>query len=218
MTKKDIAVLGLGTFGFELAIKLEEQGHTVLAVDKDEKTINRIKDSVSVAIVADFTDEEVLKKLDISQFNVVILAISSALESVILALTHMKNMGVKHIIGKANNRIIEQILRKVGADEIVTPEIWAADKLAEQITHPHILEKFMLTGKDGFFEVKVPSKFHGKTLRELDLRKKHGISVIMKKTEEKMQSYMNPDEPLNTGNIMFVIGDEKKIHEIFKEE
>ncbi len=215
MKKKDIAILGLGTFGFELAVKLEEKGHTVVAVDKNEKRINRIKDLVSIALVADFTDADVLKKLDIAQFDIVIVATSSALESVILAITHMKNMGVKNIIGKANNKTMEEILRKIGADEIITPEIWAADRLAEKISHPHILEKFVIDENFGLFEVVIPGKFHNKTLKSLDLRKKFDITVVMRKEGKKMQTFIHPEEPLQQGDIVFVIGDEKKVTEVF---
>ncbi len=112
MKKKDVAVIGLGTFGYELALQLAQNGHHVLAIDTDDKKINQIKDEVDVALTADITDPDVLKKVQIDQFNYVILAMSSNLESIILSIVHMKKMKVPYIIGKANTPIQKEVYLK----------------------------------------------------------------------------------------------------------
>ncbi len=213
--KEDIAVIGLGTFGFELAVQLSKLGHGVLAIDTDEKKINAIKDEVSVAVQADVTDEDVLRKLEIEKFDKVIFGMSNALESIILSITHMKKMQVKYIIGKANTRIKKEILLKIGADEVILPEISTAQRLAERISTPSILEKFEIDAANSLIEIKVPGKFHQKTLKELDLRKKHGITVILRRHGTSTEVISRPDIKLEKDDIVFVLGDEAVVKKVF---
>ncbi|HHG86714.1 MAG TPA: TrkA family potassium uptake protein [Bacteroidetes bacterium] len=213
--KEDIAVIGLGTFGFELAVQLSKLGHGVLAIDTDEKKINAIKDEVSVAVQADVTDEDVLRKLEIEKFDKVIFGMSNALESIILSIAHMKKMRVKYIIGKANTRIKKEILLKIGADEVILPEISTAQRLAERISTPSILEKFEIDAATSLIEIKVPGKFHQKTLKELDLRKKYGITVILRRHGASTQVISRPDIKLEMDDIVFVLGDEAVVKKVF---
>ncbi len=213
--KEDIAVIGLGTFGFELAVQLSKLGHGVLAIDTDEKKINAIKDEVSVAVQADVTDEDVLRKLEIEKFDKVIFGMSNALESIILSIAHMKKMRVKYIIGKANTRIKKEILLKIGADEVILPEISTAQRLAERISTPSILEKFEIDAATSLIEIKVPGKFHQKTLKELDLRKKYGITVILRRHGASTQVISRPDIKLEKDDIVFVLGDEAVVKKVF---
>jgi len=213
--KKDIAVIGLGTFGYELALQLAQNGHHVLAIDTDEKKINQIKDEVAIALIADITDPDVLKKIQINELHLVVLAMSSNLESIILGITHMKKMGVKHIIGKANTPIQKEILLKIGANEVILPEVSTAIRLADRITHPHILEKFALNEKNTFMEVIIPEKFQGKSLKDLDLRKKHGINVIMLTRDGQTELITHPDIIFQKNDVVFVVGKESEIKKTF---
>ncbi len=211
----DIAVIGLGTFGFALAVNLEKQGNNVMAIDIDMEKINHIKNQVSVAIQADVTDEDVLKKIDIQHFDKVIFGMSHALESIILSITLMKKLQVPYIIAKANTQIQREVLLKIGVDEVVLPEIATATRLAERLTHPNILEKFELHTNQSLMEVVVPKKFHKKTLKELELRKKYGINVIMKKKNDETDLITDADTYLYYNDILFVVGNEKNILKIF---
>jgi trk system potassium uptake protein TrkA len=213
--KKDIAVIGLGTFGYEIALQLAKNGHHVLAIDTDEKKINQIKDDVDVALVADITDPDVLKKIQIEQFDSVILAMSSNLESIILAITHMKKMGVSRIIGKANTPIQKEILLKIGADEVILPEVATAVRLADKITHPDILEKFYVGGNNALMEVVVPEKFYGKSLKDLDLRKKYGVNVIMISRNGETEVVANPELKFAENAVIFVVGNEAQLKKTF---
>jgi len=213
--KRDIAVIGLGTFGNELALELSKNGHQVMAIDKDFKKINDLKDQVDVALQADITDPDVLKKIQIDQFDYVILAMSSDLESIILGITHMKKMNVKKIIGKANTYIQKEILLKIGADEVILPEIATAKILSEKITYPNIVEKFKIDDENTLLEVQIPIKFHGKTLKELDLRKKYGINVVMRTHQGKTELITKPDIIFDKTDILFVVGKESLIKKTF---
>ena len=211
MKKKDVAVIGLGTFGYELALQLAQNGHHVLAIDTDDKKINQIKDEVDVALTADITDTDVLKKVQIDQFNYVILAMSSNLESIILSIVHMKKMKVPYIIGKANTPIQKEVLLKIGADEVILPEVSTAIRLADKITHPDMIEKFAINENNTLMEVVVPERFQGKTLKDLDLRKKYGLNVIMISRNNKTEVVSKPDIVFQKGDRIFVIGTEKQI-------
>jgi trk system potassium uptake protein TrkA len=143
---------------------------------------------------------------------------SNALETIILAITHMKKMKVKYIIGKANTYIKKEILLKIGADKVVLPEISTAIRLADKITHPTILEKYDLDAKNSLLEVEIPNKFIGKTLSELDLRRKHGINVVMKKDKSRTEVISNPNIEFIQGDIVFVIGSATVIEKVFMEK
>ncbi len=211
MTKKDIAVIGLGTFGYELAVQLARLGHQVMAVDVDMKKVNEIKEHVEAAIQADITDPDVLRKLKIEDFDEVILAMSSAMESIILAIVHMKKQGVKHIIGKANNYIQREILLKIGADEVIMPEVESAIRLAEKLTYPGIKEKLVMDDHLVLMEMEIPPALVGKSLRETDLRNKYGINVIMYTRDGKVKPITDPSLVFRPGDILLVAGDEQAI-------
>jgi len=217
LKKNDIAVIGLGTFGYELAVQLEKRGHSVMAIDIDKDKINHIKDFVSLAIQADVTDEDVLRKIEIDKFDTVVFGMSSALESLILSITLMNKLHVKHIIGKANTQIQKEVLLKIGAHEVILPEIATAIRLADRITNPNILEKFELDAEQSLVEMVVPKKFFGKSLKELDVRKNFKVNVIMKQNEGKMEMITNADEKFREGDIIFVVGKDKDIQKNFSD-
>jgi trk system potassium uptake protein TrkA len=213
---KDIAVIGLGTFGFELALQLAKNGHHVMAIDTDESKINQIKDNVEVALMADITDPDVLEKIQIDKFDMVVLGMSSNLESIILSIVYMKKMQVPNITVKANNHIQKEVLLKIGADEVILPEVSTAIELADKITHPDMLEKFSLEGDNALMEVMVPEKFYGKSLKDLELRKRHGVNVIMLSRNGKTEVISHPNIKFQEGDAVFVIGKETDIKKTFR--
>jgi len=211
----DICVIGLGIFGYEIAIKLTELGNNVLALDSKPAKINEIKDLVTEAIIGDATNPDVLKELNIKDFDIVILGMGSKLENLILCLTYLKKLGAKRIIAKANSLIQAEILEKIGADEIVLPEKEVAEKLANKLSNPDISELLSLDENLKLMEVKVPEKFTGKTLRELDLRKKYNITVLMMKKDGKVKLMTNPELKFEKGDEIIVAGEIDKIQKAF---
>ncbi len=212
---KDIAVIGLGTFGYEVATQLHVAGHYVLAVDAKSEIINQIKDKVTIAVQADVTDEDVLKKLDIGKFNKVILGMSNSLETLILTVTFLKKLKTKCIIVKANTAIQKEILLKVGADEVIQPEVAMAKMLVRRISYPYVLESLTVDSKNSLIEISVPEKFSGKSLRDLDLRNKYGIIVVLKSEKDRYRIVTNPETILFQGEKIFVAGEEEKILTLF---
>lgn len=216
--KKDIAVFGIGAFGEAMALQLYKLGNNVLAVDHDPKIVERIKDDVTEAIVADVTDEDVISELSVAKFDLIILTMGNDLESLILCTTHLKNAKVKKIMAKVNSAIQKQILASVGADEVIEPEKEFAELLAKKITAPNIME--IVPFDNGFLAtVAIPARMYGKTLQELDLRHKYKISAILiKKNNDEAGIIWDPSIKLETGDELTVIGMEDNITAVFGEK
>jgi len=178
MKKPRVAVLGLGQFGRALARELTRDGCEVLAVDRKPAFVERIRDEVAHVAVADVSDPAALRELFASPFDVVIIAIGGALEASVLATFHLQELGVNQIWAEANNDEWAEVLTRVGAKRIVSPEREMGRRLAQQIANPNLLEFLPLTEGHGVVEVEAPTWAHGKTLAELNLRASMNLAVI----------------------------------------
>jgi trk system potassium uptake protein len=214
--KRDIAVIGLGIFGYEAAVKLQQLGKNVLAMDKNEELVHRIRDHVTSAIVASVTDEEAMAELDPAKFEMIILGLSSNFENMILGITYLKRLGVKCIIAKANTETQQEILLKIGADEVVLPERQAGERLAERLARPNITDVLEIDQEVRLAEVRIDSRFAGKTLRELDLRRKYNITaVVLKRNGYKPKAITDPELRLSLDDHLVVLGDQADIIRTF---
>ena len=212
----DIAVLGLGVFGIKLARELHALGHTVLAVDNNQDNTTAVKDSVAQAVIADVTDEDVIRELDLGSFDIVVVCMSDHLENMILCTTHVKKTGVKRLIAKVNTGIHREILLKLGADEVIQPEEQAAIRLAKSVSVPSISEIYK--AKNGYIaRVQVQPSMIDKTLKELDWRNKFNISVVMirRETQDEPELIWDPTTVLEHGDELTVLGREEDIERCF---
>ena len=205
------AVFGLGAFGRHLAQELHELHNHVTVVDIDRDRVNELRDEVDEAIIADASSEEVICEMDVKKFTAVILGMSSHFEAQLLALTYLKNEGVKKVYAKAGSDIQQKILSRLGADEIIQPEQDAAKRLAEQLTLDNIFDLVEFKGF-AIAEVSVPPEMVGKTLRQLDLRNQYNINVLLiRKSDGGQESNWTPDTKLEEGDKLMVFGDEQSI-------
>lgn len=210
---KSFAIIGMGRFGSALATSLYELGHDVLAVDKNEELIQAISGRVTHAVSADANDEDILKSLGIRNFDAVIVAIASDMQSSILITVLLREIGVKHIVAKAQSEIHAKILEKVGADKIVFPEKDTAVRFAHSITISNMLNYIGISPQFSIVEMLVPEKWAGKSLAELQLRFKYGINVIAIKPDEsnKINTAPQADTVLLEGQILVVSCTEEAI-------
>jgi trk system potassium uptake protein TrkA len=214
--KSTFAVLGLGTFGSKLAVELSNAGHDVIAIDSNKARVEDIKDKVSEAIIADVSNPEVIKELDVHKFDAIIIGMSSHFEDLILALTLVKQEGGGKVIAKANTMIQKRILLRLGADEVIQPDQDIAERLSKKLTMSNISDMFEFKGSS-IAEVFVPESLVGKSIRELDLRNRHSIIVLLvKKPGKEIETVWNPDMQLEKGDELTVIGHEKDILNVFK--
>jgi trk system potassium uptake protein TrkA len=176
--KKQFAVIGLGNFGFYLSTRLCEKGHEVLGIDKNPKVVQEIRDLISRAVIADATDPQALKELDLNKMDTVVVSIGSVLNSSILATLNVKDIGARRVVAKAVSEAHGRILQKIGADEIYFPEKDLALSVAQKLDNPNVLDYLAFMEGFSIAQLAPPGDFVGKTLMELDLINRFGVQVI----------------------------------------
>ncbi len=218
MARNHYAVFGMGSFGSKLAIELSRAGNTVLIVDIDRERVDDLRDKVTEAVIADVSNEEVVRELNVRKFDAVILGMSSHFEDQILALTLLKQEGVRKVLAKANNAIQERILFRLGADEVIQPEQDVAERLSRRLSLPNFADLFEFKGS-AIAEVIVPESLAGRSLRQLDLRNRFNVTVLLiKKSGCGSETIMNPDTVLEKGDQLTVFGSQNSIMEVFRGE
>ncbi|MBE5785557.1 MAG: TrkA family potassium uptake protein [Clostridiales bacterium] len=203
---KTFAVIGLGRFGTSVAETLCALGHEVLAVDRSESRVAAIADSVTHAIVADTTDERALKRLGIRNFDCVILSVGDDIRASILSTVLMKEQGAQYVIAKASDALHARLLEKTGADKVVLPEYEAGVRLARSLVSGSIIDYLDLSDKYSITETRIPEKWAGKTLIELNVRRNYDVSVIAIRRGEEILVTLDPKAPLESGDILVMIG------------
>ena len=204
--KRQYAVLGLGTFGYSTACTMAEEGYDVLAADFQEDAVNRIAPFVTRAVQADLANEAALRELGLEGLDGVVICLSENLEASVVATVVAKECGVPHVLVKVQNELQEMVLRKVGADEVVFPERSMGVRVARSMIAGRFVDMIELTKHVSMAEVIVPGEWAGRSLLDLDLRKK-GISVIGRQIGEELMMQLDPAQPLVPGDKYIVVGD-----------
>lgn len=203
---KTFAVIGLGRFGTSVAETLCNLGHEVLAVDRNESRIAAIADSVTHAVVADTTDERALKRLGIRNFDCVILSVGDDIRASILSTVLMKEQGAQYLVAKASDALHARLLEKTGADKVVLPEYEAGVRLARSLVSGSIIDYLDLSDAYSITETRIPEKWAGKTLLELNVRRNYDVSVIAIRRGEEILVTLDPKAPLESEDILVMIG------------
>lgn len=207
-------VLGLGRFGTSLAIALKELGHEVLAVDEDHSIVNSIKDEIKDAIVADIREKETLAELGVKDADAVIVAVGS-LESSILCTLNLIDLKVKKIYAKVKSVEHAKVLKALGLDDqnLIFPEKDSAKKLAESLSTKNIMDIIPIEEDYRIAIFAMPNSFAGKSLKDLDLRKKYQVQVIgIKDTlTGKWEFVPSPEIVLKDSDELMIIGKEENI-------
>jgi trk system potassium uptake protein TrkA len=179
------AVIGLGRFGQKLAIALAMSGAEVIAIDRNREEIELIRDQVSLAVRLDSTDEEALKAQGVDKCDVAIIGIGQeGFESAILTVVNLRQMGVKKILARAESLVAGEVFSKVGATDVIYPEIESAQRWAYKLIAPQIGEKIDFAPGYSLARIKAPASFDGKTVMDLQLRQKYGINLVAIKRDE----------------------------------
>ncbi len=209
---KNIAVIGLSSFGYYLCKSLSEMKYEIMAIDIKEELINQVKPFVRKAVIGDAKDKNFLEKLGITDFDTVIISVGSKIDVSILITLYMKELKIKQIIAKAINEDHAKILDKIGATKIVFPERDIAQRMAHTIDNPNFLEYIPLDEDLTLIEIGPPSKWVGKKLSDLDLRKKYGIQIVLiKELIPARVSIPFADFIIKDSDILTIIGANKEI-------
>ena len=212
---KTILLIGLGRFGRHIALKLEELGQQVMAIDNNEKRVNEILSHVTNAQIGDSTSETFLESLGVSNFDVCIVAIGDDFQSSLETTSLLKELGAKKVVSRATRDIHSKFLLHNGADEVVYPERQLADWTAIRYSSDHIYDYIELDKEYSIFEISVPDNWLGKTIGELDIRKNFNIIILAKKSNEKIEMISNPDIRLSKEDTIMVLGNMKEIEHLF---
>ena len=213
---KRVVVIGLGIFGFNLAKDLFEAGLEVIAVDKNKDLVQKIRDFSTKAVVADATEKEVMEAIGIEENDVIIVSFGEDLAASTILTLHLKEMNVRTIIVKAPNEDHKRILEKVGATEVVIPEREMAGKIARSLISPNVMDYLPLTREYTICEIAPPASFVGKSIAEIQLRKKYNIGLLASRDVLTDQITMIPggDFVVKDSDILVVIGKEKDIQNL----
>lgn len=204
--KKQYAVLGLGSFGWSVALTLENMGCDVLVVDDSYEKIQEISEEVAYAIKADVSDPEALQSLGGRNLDGVVVAVSENLEASILATMLCKEMGIPKVIAKAKDDLQGTILKKVGADIVVYPEREMGSRVAKNLVAHEFTDWIELSNDYSMVEIVAPYKWVGKCLSELGIRERFGINVVGVIIDGEVDVAFDPQKPLQEGAILIMIG------------
>lgn len=211
---KSYAVFGLGRYGIAVATELVNNGADVLAVDIDEDIVNSAVADIPFCRCADITDPEVIKQLGISNVDVVIIAMANNLEASVMSVILCKEAGVKMVIAKCADEMQGKILCKVGADKVVYPENESGVRLAKNLLSAGMVDIIDLSEDISVIEIPVKEKWVGKTLIELDLRKKYAINIIAIRNGEDILVNVDPNVQLSSEMQLVVIINKTNINKL----
>lgn len=211
---RSIVVLGLGRFGQSVARTLYDLGHEVLAIDENESLIQSISDHITYAMVGNVTDESVLKAAGIRNFDAAVVSTGKNLESSILVTQMLKEIGMKYILAKAQNELHARVLTKLGADKVIFPEQDMGVRAAHSLVSSNLIDYVELSPEYTIIEINSPRHWEGKSLKELNVRAKHGINIIAIKSGNKLNVSPKADYIINSNDILIVIGSKVDIDEL----
>lgn len=213
---KTILLIGAGQFGVHLAKKLNELGHEIMAVDSLEERVDRILPYCTSAQIGDASDSEFLETLGIEDYDVCFITIGDNFQDSLETTSLVKEMGGKIVVARASNDVHAKFLLRNGADQIFYPEKQVADWAAIKCSSEHIIDFMELGGDIALFEVDVPDQWVGRTIGELDIRRRHHINIIGKKQHGRLDITLSPDTVFNPGETIFVLGSKKDFYKTFR--
>lgn len=213
---KNVLLIGLGRFGTHIAMQLARLNHQIMAVDCNEERVNKVMPYVTNAQIGDSTDVDFLQSLGIGNFDVCIVAIGDSFQNSLETTSLLKELGAKLVISRAEWDVQEKFLLRNGADDVVYPEKQMARWAAIRYTADHIRDYIQVDEAHAIFEVEVPENWIGRTVGELDVRKKYNINIMAVKKDGKVNMVVSPDTVMTDDVTLLVLGEYKQLQKCFK--
>ncbi len=220
MAKRSFAVIGLGRFGSAMATTLAGLGHDVIGIDSDEDKVRGLADLVSLAVELDATDEKALRASGIKDVDVAVVSIGERMESSLLVVTLLREIGIKNIVAKAVTSLHGRILEKLGVTRVVFPEREMAVRIAHSLVVPNVLDYIELSKDFSIVEVPAPAEFVGKTLRDIGLRARFGLTTIAIRhatrqgEAEASNIAPGPDDIIQNGDVLALLGSNERLGQL----
>ena len=214
MASKSFVVYGLGKFGYSVAVSLAKNGCEVLAVDIDGDIVEDIANDVTLAVRANVKDLDVYHNLGIGSMDGAVVAVSGDMEASIMATILSKEAGIPYVLSKASSETHAEVLKRVGADQVIMPEREMGSRIARNMVFGKFMDTFELSSTYSMAELEVPESWVGKSLRELDVRRTYGVNVIAAREGEKIDANLDPDVPLASHQIILTVGNNEDLKKI----
>lgn len=220
MARRQFAILGLGRFGSAIATTLAGLGHDVTGIDSDEDRVRGLADQVSLAVQLDATDEKALRAAGIKDVDVAVVSIGENIEASLLVVTLVRELGIKEIVAKAVTPLHGRILEKLGVSRVVFPEREMAIRIAHSLVVPNVLDYIELSREFSIIEIPAPAAFYGKTLRDIGLRARFGLTTIAIKRSSKTGDADSttvspgPDDVIREGDILSLLGSNERLGQL----
>ena len=213
---KNVLLIGLGRFGRHIAMHLNEMEHSIMAVDKNEERVNKVLPFVTNAQIGDSTDAQFLRSLGVGDYDLCIVTIGGDFQSSLETTSLLKELGARFVISRAERDVQAKFLLRNGADEVVYPEKQMAKWTAIRYGSSHILDYIELDETHAILEVPVPKAWFGKTVGQIDIRKKYDINIMALKKNGRMNLSINPDTVMSEDATMLVLGEYKTMQKYFR--
>lgn len=189
---KNILLIGLGRFGRHIAMELSELGHEIMAVDVNEGRVDKVLPYVTNAQIGDSTNAEFLESLGIGNYDICFVTIGGSFQNSLETTSLLKELGAKMVISRAERDVQEKFLLRNGADKVIYPEKQVAKWASIRYTDDHILDYMEVDASHAIFEVEVPKEWIGKTVGELDIRRKYDINILAIKNNGELSMAISP--------------------------
>lgn len=212
---KSVLLIGLGRFGKHIAYDLHRLGHQVMAIDDNEERVNDVLSYVTSAQIGDSTNREFLESLGVKNFDICFVAIGKDFQSSLETTTNLKELGAELVVSRAASEVHSKFLLRNGADEVIYPEKQVAKWASIRYSSNHILDYIELDETHSIFEVSVPKAWLGRSVGQLDIRKKYNINIMAVKTNGKMNVSITPDTVLTEDKTIIVLGEYKALQKCF---
>ena len=212
---KNILLIGLGRFGKHIAMQLNEMGHEIMAVDINEERVNRILPFVTNAQIGDSTDASFLESLGIRNFDICFVTIGGSFQNSLETTSLLKELGANLVISRAERDVQEKFLLRNGADRVVYPEKQVAKWASIRYADDHILDYMEVDASHAIFEVAIPDEWIGRSVGELDIRRRYNINILAVKKEREVSVTISVDTVLEADSTLLVLGDYKAIQKFF---
>ncbi|NTW06057.1 MAG: TrkA family potassium uptake protein [Peptococcaceae bacterium] len=214
---KQFAIIGLGRFGSSLAKTLTQMGYEVLAIDSDEDKVEELADLVTHSVQANALDELVLKSLGLRNFDIVVVAIGQDIQANIMVTLMLKEMGVKKVVAKAASDLHGKVLKKIGADIVVFPEKDMGERVAWWLVSNNIIDQINLSPDYSLLELEAPQIFLDATLKDSDLRKEYGFTVLAIRRGNEFIISPDPSHVIKKGDTLIGIAQNEKLKALEKD-
>ena len=213
---KSVLVIGLGRFGKHIVEKLNELHHQVMAVDKDEDRVNDVLPLATDAQIGDATSKTFLRTLGVDNYDVCFVAIGDDFQSSLIVTSYLKELGARKVISRASREVQRQFLLRNGADDVVYPEKQLASWTAIRHTTDHVLDYIALDDEFAIYDLSVPAEWHGRTVGELDIRKKYNLNLLAVRENGNPSIAVTGETQLKQDQTILVLGKWKDIQKCFR--